>query len=89
MNPITIAITLFKVFTARKGASNSIGDVKQWYQSKGITGPVVAILGTIATWYGLDVPIEQLEVTITALGTIIANVVGIMGRINAKSEINK
>lgn len=86
---INILVTLFKVFTARKNASNHIGEVKQWYQSKGITGNVAAILVTIGAWYGLDIPVQQIETTLTMLGGITANVVSIYGRINAKSKINQ
>lgn len=85
MSPINIAITLYKVFTARKTVTKT---TKQWYQSKGITGNVAAILVTIGGFYGFDIPVNEIENIGAGFLLIYLNGRALLGRFAAETKIN-
>ena len=90
MNPLDIVITLFKVFTARRTASVSIGSVKQWYQSKAIVGGVVGVIVGLSMLFGVDLKGQESELTVIVMSLIglAANVWAMYGRVKGESKIN-
>lgn len=67
-------------------------DVKNWWQSKGIWGGIIALVSLIAGFFGFALgPEDQaalVGVAVTVSG-LIGTVLGIVGRVTAKKAIGK
>lgn len=67
-------------------------DVKNWWQSKGIWGGIIALVSLIAGFFGFTLgPEDQaalVGVAVTVSG-LIGTVLGIVGRVTAKKAIGK
>jgi hypothetical protein len=71
-------------------------DPKPWWQSKGIVGPLVAILALVLSFFGVKIdPATQgliVDQAIAGLGAAVAllgSIVGIWGRVTASRPIGK
>lgn len=67
---------------------------KSWWQSRGVVGPLVAILAVGGGWLGVDVDastqgylVDQTVAALTALGVLVGAIVGIYGRLKAVRAI--
>lgn len=67
---------------------------KPWWQSRGIMGPVIAVMSLVAGWFGLDVDhatqaylADKVVVALTAAGVLAGAVTGIIGRLRATHVI--
>lgn len=67
---------------------------KWWWQSRGVVGPLVAILAVGGGWLGVDVDaatqgylVDQTVAGLTALGVLAGAVTGIVGRLRATRAI--
>lgn len=63
---------------------------KPWWQSRGVVGPIVAILAVAGGWLGVDVDastqayvIDQTIAAVSAAGVLVGAVMGIIGRLRA------
>lgn len=60
---------------------------KPWYKSKTINS-IIAVLVLLAVQvFGIDIVEADLQAVVVAVGTAIASVIAIWGRITAKQEI--
>lgn len=69
-------------------------DVKPWYLSKGVLGPLVTVLALAAGLFGIKIDeatqaliVDQATGAITAAVALIGALVGIYGRVTATSQI--
>jgi ATP/ADP translocase len=67
-----------------------LNEEKPWWQSKGVVGPVIAIIATILSFFNIVVSAENQAQLVEALLTtvaVIGSVIGIIGRVLAEKKL--
>ena len=71
--------------------TTDFSEVKPWYLSRGIVGPLVSmILGLVGAYLGIEFSPEDTEQITLALiggGTAVFSLIGLVGRIKAKTKV--
>jgi ATP/ADP translocase len=67
-----------------------MNEQKPWWQSKGVIGPVIAIVATILSFFNIVVSAEaqgQLVEAVLTAAAVIGSVIGIIGRVLAEKKL--
>ena len=62
-------------------------NIKNWYQSKGIQGGLVALVGGMFLLGGVEISQIELQELIATLFSVVGSVVAIYGRVVASTQI--
>jgi hypothetical protein len=90
INPVDVAVTLFKVFTARRTANVNVGNIKQWYQSKALVSAAVGVAIWLGLLFGVDLKGQEAELTVILMGVfgLVSNILTMYGRVKGEAKIN-